>query len=173
MNMITTLEIVERNMPSILMHSKWKSLDVDYHPPHVQRIWTEWNDVRIMLHCFPETCNAENALYHPHPWPSAMRVLEGEYIMEVGHEVFNDIPHTPTPETIATTVMKAGSAYEMTNPKAWHKVIPQKETYTLMVTGPLYEKDDMSLGIEKPTKELGRLDTFTFERILKKFKEFY
>ena len=64
----------------------WNSLDVDYHPPRVERIWCQYGDYRIYLH-FIHACKPGEALYHSHPWPSVMHVIEGTYEMGIG---FND-----------------------------------------------------------------------------------
>lgn len=46
---------------------RWNTLDIDYHPPRVERLWTCWeNDYRVYLHRL-HPCEPEQALYHPHP----------------------------------------------------------------------------------------------------------
>ena len=52
----------------------WKTLDVDYHPPRVERVWMSFDDKRISLHVI-HPCETNDALVHPHPWESAMYVL--------------------------------------------------------------------------------------------------
>ena len=71
------------------------------------------------------------ALFHPHPWPSAMRILCGEYEMAVGYGKGESTP------PIAALMIAAGDfRYEMTDADAWHYVRPLKEpTMSLMVTG--------------------------------------
>lgn len=172
MSMLKKLALVERNMVDILINSNWKTLDIDYHPPYVQRVYTEWDGLRVMLHRFPTACGMGDALYHPHPWVSAMKVLEGEYIQNIGHEEY-DGNYNPYPVTDTTIVMKSGSSYEMMNPKTWHRVIPQEETYTLMITGGLFSSDKMSKGNKKSDKKLEPLDINTKNKILSKFMKFY
>lgn len=56
----------------------FKSLDVDYYPPRVERIWTQLGEYRLAFH-YLHPCDKDQALYHPHPWPSAIHQLDGEY----------------------------------------------------------------------------------------------
>ena len=61
----------------------WKTLDVNYEPPQVHRMWVQHGDYRVNLHrIFP----CKMPIYHPHPWPSVILVLDGEYEMGVGTE---------------------------------------------------------------------------------------
>ena len=70
-----------------------------------------------------------DALFHPHPWPSAMRVLEGEYEMAVGFGA-----GAATPPVAALMVTKGDFRYEMTHPDSWHYVRPLAgPTLSLMV----------------------------------------
>ena len=82
--MLDVLIEVEQALPQLLQdESGWQSVLVDYHPPTVERLWTTWQGFRVYLHRI-HPCEREQALFHPHPWPSAMRVLEGDYEMAVG-----------------------------------------------------------------------------------------
>ncbi len=82
--MLDVLFHVEKALPQLLQdESAWNSVLVDYHPPTVERLWTAWQGYRVYLHRI-HPCEHEQALFHPHPWPSAMRVLDGEYEMAVG-----------------------------------------------------------------------------------------
>ena len=129
--MLDKLIEVEGLLPELLKNEgQWNGLFIDYHPPWVERLWLPWDDYRISLHhIYP--CPKERALFHPHPWPSAMRIVRGSYEMAVGYGSGSDIP--PTAVLIIAT---EGSAYEMTHPDAWHYVRPISEpVYTVMVTG--------------------------------------
>lgn len=82
--MLDVLAQLEQDLPEMLKdESIWRSLYVDYHPPTVERLWTPWREYRAFLHRI-HPCDRQQALFHPHPWPSAMRVLEGAYEMAVG-----------------------------------------------------------------------------------------
>ena len=125
------LKEVEAELPALLRDEPaWKSVFIDYHPPTVERLWLPWRDYRVCLHrIYP--CAPGEALFHPHPWPSVMRILSGEYEMAVGYGKGED------PPAIAALMIAAGDfRYEMTDPDAWHYVRPLREpTMSLMITG--------------------------------------
>lgn len=108
----------------------WNSLDVDYEPPRVERLWRPFEDqYRIYLHRI-HPC--EKALMHPHPWPSVIKVYSGKYEMGLNY-------HGPD-ETLATFILTVGSVYVMDDPKGWHYVKPlEKPSLSLMITGKPYE----------------------------------
>jgi len=83
--MIEDLKHIEQTVLMDLLRnpSIWNTLDVNYHHPRVERLWTQIVDARLMLHVI-HPCKPEEALYHPHPWPSAMHVLSGKYEMGLG-----------------------------------------------------------------------------------------
>ena len=83
--MLDVLEAVEQKLPELLRdEAGWNSLFIDYHPPTVERLWRTWGEYRVSLHRI-HPCERGTALFHPHPWPSAMRILSGEYEMAVGY----------------------------------------------------------------------------------------
>ncbi len=112
----------------------WQSLDVDYEPPRVERLWRPYeSDHRLYLHRI-HPC--EQALFHPHPWPSAILLLSGRYEMGIGYGAGN----TPPP-IAATTILAPGTMYEMLDPDGWHYVRPLGgPSLSLMVTGPRWER---------------------------------
>lgn len=113
----------------------WKSLNITYEKPYVERLWLSYGKNRIYLHRIYK-CKREEALLHPHPWPSAVLLLEGEYEMGIGYG------EGVTPPEISTTIIAtAGTRYEMTNPNGWHYVRPLSDTtLSLMVTGPPWNR---------------------------------
>ncbi len=128
--MLELLFEAERALPRLLAEPGWQSLHVDYHPPRVDRVWRAWGTHRIYLHRI-HPCAPGEALFHPHPWPSAMRIYAGRYEMGIGHGA-GDV----APPIAARVIAGPGTAYEMTDPDAWHYVRPLDEpTWTLMVTG--------------------------------------
>jgi hypothetical protein len=134
--MLDVLYAVERELPALLEHDGgWQGLFIDYHPPAVERLWRPWGAYRVSLHrIFP--CPEGMALFHPHPWPSAMRVLDGRYEMAVGFG-----PGLTPPPVAARLLMGGDFAYEMTHPDAWHYVRPlDAPTFSLMVTGPPWSR---------------------------------
>ncbi|MEK7138284.1 MAG: hypothetical protein AAB787_02120 [Patescibacteria group bacterium] len=133
MDMFWFLAGVEEQLPELLEDERgWTGVDVDYHPPRVERLWRQLGDIRVYLHRI-HYCDPGEALFHPHPWPSAMKVLKGQYKMAVGYGG-GDTP----PPVAARLLLGPGSEYEMTNQDAWHYVRPTEEggtVLTLMVTG--------------------------------------
>jgi hypothetical protein len=134
--MLDVLNRIEKEiLPQLLTDaSPWKSLYVDYHPPFVQRLWTsvdvDGKPYRVYLHRILP-CELKDALFHTHPWPSAMRILSGRYTMIAGHGEGN-----ATPPVSMTLSLPAGASYEMVHPDSWHAVCPEGEAaYSLMVTG--------------------------------------
>ena len=114
----------------------WKTLMVDYHPPIVERLWTQVGNYRISLH-FIHACEAKDALFHPHPWPSAMHVIHGSYEMGLGYG-----PGEEVPEIFCTILVpNGGMYYDMTNINGWHYVRPIKTVCsTVMLTGEPWER---------------------------------
>lgn len=116
----------------------WNSLKVDYNHPHVDRLWRQFGENRIMIHRI-HPCEAEQALLHPHPWPSAVTILpqvnDATYETGVG---YGD-PTGDVPPLAAKFHLKAGGSYEMTDPNGWHYVRPvERHIYTIMVIGKPY-----------------------------------
>lgn len=148
--MIDVLNHVEENLIDILniKAPEFKTMYIDYHKPFVSRIWFQYEEYRVFLHKI-EPCNeSKEALYHPHKWESAMRILRGEYEMGVGHSETNEIPKTD-----CKLFLRAGSSYEMTEKDGWHYVCPKQDVYTLMVTGKL---NDRKMPVE-PSKKFRKL----------------
>ncbi len=162
--MLDVLYAVEKELPALVQdEGAWNSLYVDYHPPIVERLWRGWREYRINLHRM-HPCAPGKALFHPHPWPSAMRVLAGEYEMAVGYG-----PGDAPPPVAVLMIASAGFCYEMTVPDAWHYVRPIGEvTMSLMVTGKPWER--WSPRSEKP---LQPLSTAQREAIFRFFRERY
>jgi hypothetical protein len=134
--MLDVLREVESELPVLLRdEASWKSVFIDYHPPTVERLWLPWRDYRVCLHrIYP--CAPGEALFHPHPWPSVMRILSGEYEMAVGYG------KGESPPPIAALMIAAGDfRYEMTDTDAWHYVRPLRvPTMSLMITGKPWDR---------------------------------
>jgi hypothetical protein len=162
--MLDVLEQVERALPGLLADGKsWTGLFIDYHPPTVERLWRRWGDYRISLHRI-HPCAAGEALFHPHPWPSAMRILSGEYEMAVGHGKGEEEP------PIAARLIASGQfCYEMTDPDAWHYVRPiGGPSWSLMVTGKPWGRP-----APRADKPLRPLTSEQREEILEFFRQHY
>ncbi len=134
--MLNVLHEIERALPELLAAREgWESLDIDYHPPRVERVFRLVGETRVYLHLI-HPCAPEEALFHPHPWPSAMRVLRGRYEMGVGYGAGE------APPPIAVRLVASGDMeYEMTDRDAWHYVRPiDAPALTVMVTGQPWQR---------------------------------
>lgn len=164
--MLEVLSRVEETLHHLLKHrDRWKNLYVNYHPPFVERLWLPFEDgeYRIYLHRI-HPCGPGQALFHPHPWPSAMRVLKGEYEMAVGYGAGSIVP-----PVAAKLILGPGSVYEMTDPDSWHYVRPLKEpTLSLMVTGKPWDRTAPGSGTAAAELPLEFRD-----RLFSDFDDFY
>ena len=97
----------------------WNSLNIDYHPPKVERLWSQFGSMRLMIHRIHPTKEPVEALFHPHPWPSAVHILSGHYEMGIGYGLGPE-----PPPVAAKTLLTTGSSYEMTEKNGWHYVAP-------------------------------------------------
>jgi hypothetical protein len=162
--MLSKLYDIEHTLPSLLPDTAgWHSLLINYHPPVVRRLWRDHGPCRVYLHDI-FACTAEEALFHPHPWPSAMRVVEGTYEMVVGYGA-GDV----APPAAATLVLGPGTCYEMIEPDGWHSVRPlDTSTLSLMVTGAPWER-----LAPKSDKPLAPLESAAVQDLLHRFARHY
>lgn len=162
--MLSVLNEVEKNILNLLDSSDiWKTLDITYSAPRVERLSTQYNEYRISLHCI-HPCSREEVLFHPHPWPSAMRILFGQYEMAIGYS-----ESQTEPPAIATIILSEGSSYEMAHPHGWHYVMPlNKPAYTLMISGPPWNR-----STPKNAEPLNPLSDKRKLEMLGLFKEYY
>lgn len=121
----------------------WKTVDVTYEDPHVERVWTQWGDLRVNLHRIHPCAKA---LFHPHPWPSAMLICSGVYMMGVGAtvaggpKIVQSGPVVVEPREAVRVKLVAGSQYEMLDPYGWHWVQPlDLPVMSVMLTGKPWE----------------------------------
>lgn len=128
--MLSHLFEAERDLPLLLEdEGSWNDVFIDYHAPFVERLWRPYGEHRLYLHRI-HPCHETQALLHPHPWPSAMR-LHGTYKMLVGYGS-GDAP----PPIACSLIMPAGTAYEMIDPDGWHAVCPvDRPALSVMLTG--------------------------------------
>ncbi len=144
-SMLPILEQAEKELPALLMVPEdWRSLHINDEKPYVQRLWMPYGEGRLMLH-FILPCKPREALFHPHPWPSAMRIVWGEYETAYGHGP----PDGPRPAMGEKKILRAGDCYEMVNPEAWHYVRPiDVPVVSVMVTGKPWDTTRARKGFE-------------------------
>jgi len=160
--LLTALHEIESKLPALLTTpAVWSTLDVNYEPPHVERLWLQYDEeYRVYLHRI-HPCT--EALYHPHPWPSAIHIISGVYEMGVGYGVGNSEPPTAT-----TLVLREGAEYEMIDRDGWHNVRPLSTVYSVMVTGKPWNRWSPS-----PTMKLGPLTPQVRNDLLAEFRFFF
>lgn len=167
--MLKLLNQYIRLLPNLLESaSNWNSLYIDYETPHVYRLWRQMDeDHRLMLH---KIMPCEKPYVHTHPWPSAIKILEGAYEMGLGAHgcgtwTCDGICDT---YTAATMILTSGVQYEMIEPYAWHYVKPLNQTpsYSIMVIGKPWAHPH-GKSDKKPANPL---DAETCEALLYKFK---
>lgn len=143
--MLETLRtILADELPDLLDRPElWGDMHIIYHPPRVERLWLQRGDQRLFLHrIYP--CKPDQALWHPHPWPSAVRLLTGRYEHAIaGTASFKDESGFARPTAaLSRMVLAAGSEYEMVNPATWHVVRPlDAPSLSVMLVGPPYRQD--------------------------------
>jgi hypothetical protein len=167
--MLNLLHEAEKELPALLVDDGWQSLKVDYHPPFVDRLWRDWRGCRLTLHRI-HPCAPGDALFHPHPWPSAMRIHQGTYEMGVGWGRGQETP--PLAARIVASVTANGSMeYEMTDPDAWHYVRPiGGPAMTVMLSGPPWPRWSPRPESNRP---LGPLAPEERAELLEYFRQLY
>lgn len=66
---IDILKSLESTIRELTLNTDiWSSLDIDYYPPRVERLFTDYDGYRIYLHYIHPT--NEPCLFHKHRWPS-------------------------------------------------------------------------------------------------------
>ena len=162
--------IIDKELFDILNrdNSEFSSLDIDYHPPHVERIQTTYGEYRLSFHII-HPCESSEALYHPHAWPSAVHVILGKYEMGISHSLdLNADEETLRKNELCKVVVSNGMYYEMLNPHGFHYVRPVTEpVYSIMLIGP---KWDTGAPAKKATKELKPIDDWRIDEMKKSFK---
>lgn len=164
--LIEKLQQIERTRLYDLLcdASIWKSLNIDYHPPHVERIWCQVGNYRLYLH-FIQACNKGEALFHPHPWPSAIHVISGEYEMGMGFGA-----GVEPPEVFATILSQGSMYYEMPHIDGWHYVRPTTgPCASVMLVGEPWDREQVG----KDYDELLPLHNDRIHIMLEWFKEMY
>jgi hypothetical protein len=173
MIMLDVLSEAEQQLPQLVKSlDGWRSLFVNYHAPFVERLWRPFGtEHRLFLHCI-HRCSVKEALLHPHPWPSAIRVLEGLYGSLIGAG-----SGTETPPVVYQTVVQASPQtayrYAMLHPDGWHAVIPLTGyVYSVMVTGKPWNRPIPSVT-QEAVGSLRELSPERAEELLAVFREFY
>lgn len=156
------MAIMELNAGHIDQPENFDSLIINRRKPFTYRaFWYPQNQslkgLRVCLHKF-DPCEESDAFLHPHPWPSAMAVLEGHYRMKVGASVDKG----SQPIIVSDILLGPGSAYSMPDPMGWHSVQPMETCYSIMVNGKPWGDEAHSAA---PTTKGKDLDKMTPEQL--------
>lgn len=136
--MYDILRQVEEVLPKLLLLKDWNSTHITYEPPEVRRLWRQCGKYRIFLHEIHPVSEETEVLYHPHRWKSIIKILKlegGKYQMAVGFG-----PGLAPPPLAMKLELAEGSIYEMPHIDGWHGVKPTGLSYSLMITGELWER---------------------------------
>lgn len=158
------LDQAVRDVPTLLDTPGWKSKFVDYDKPHVMRIYRDdWvPGIRLCLHII-QKCSMDEALFHPHDWPSAMHIVQGMYRQELAYGAGAEIP------TVTTGLMElgGGSRYVMRTMDEWHRVAPlTDDVMTIMLMGKPWHR----AWVPKPTGVLRDLTPTEIESMKSRFR---
>jgi hypothetical protein len=128
-------------LPADEVARAFSSLDVNYQPPYVDRLYVPWsNGGRLMLHRTHQ-CKPRQAMMHNHEWPSVMEIVEGAYDMVV-HQAKSWVDVALGKEALdgwaaLVTHLPTGSSYSMPNRNTFHAICPTTPTtLSIMLTGP-------------------------------------
>lgn len=171
-DLISVLRRIETNDLFEMMledPDKWESLDVDYLPPRVERLWTTFGPYRVSLHRIHPCGPGEEPFYHPHKWPAAFHVLAGTYEMPYGFGA-----GVKPPVRSGTMFFAPGSYYSMLDSDMWHavKVHPGATCLTVMLSGPPWERE-MPAVPDKPLRPLSRETKEEMLHLFRSFGGFY
>jgi len=126
---IETLQKLEYKILQAIKKENWKSVDINYHDPRVERVWTtikhEDRNIRVHLHVIHLAKDSKNCLYHKHRWPAVMKQIKGSYEMgitysesEISSEEAHQLPN------LVRFILNEGSYYEMNHTDCLHYVRP-------------------------------------------------
>lgn len=165
------MEFEEHVIPGLLQTpDAWSTLDVDYHPPRVERLFHDREGYRIYLHVIHATI--KECLFHKHNWPAAIKQVHGEYEMGITYseqEVTSRDAHALP--VLAKFIIAEGSYYEMTQTDALHYVRPISPfSLSIMLTKEKYPEH--VIRTEAVREKLEPLSDLRRLEILAEFKKY-
>lgn len=154
--------------------STFTGLIIKDRQPHTTRLSFLLGSERICLHIFEPAKNSE-CFPHPHSWPCEVTILKGVY----AHSLLNiadlktDYSHVFSNLNsgglyLYKHVLTRGGSYEMMFPNMWHKVVPLKKCYTIMINGPQFDKYSKHCTFTKG-EEVVEISKAVMEGISRKF----
>lgn len=158
----TLLSEVELELPERIRSGDFRSMHVTYAKPYVERLFFQRGEHRVFLHRI-EGCLPEEALWHSHPWPSVIKVLDTEggiYRHTVGAK-----DHVSSVQTSVAS-FAAPIVYTMLEPEGFHSVCTDKASWSVMITGPRWSPPEAS-------KFQSPLSSERVQELLSRWQEFY
>lgn len=152
MGLIEVLRRIETEfLPKALKNlDGWEGLLIDYEEPNVYRLRRDFEDYRVYLH---RILHCDKAYFHPHPWPCAVRIIQGVYRMEMGYGTpdLNKVP-----DVSSVLYLEENCLYEMTDPNLWHSVKPTgfDQSISVMVTGKPWKTGKQPKAVNHNSKPL-------------------
>ena len=151
----------------------WKTLDITYEKPKVQRVWRSldglqdglFDGYRLSLHRI-HPCEERESYMHPHTWTAAMRMMAGRYEMVTGYGEGLE------PVVLGKFILAPGSYYSMEHPNFFHSVRPldDRTADSVMISG---RPNGRPMPIEKPAHGLGPLTSNEKIEIMESALRFY
>jgi len=147
----------------------WESLNIDYHPPRVERVWMPFNDMRVSLHVIHPSGKYDTQI-HSYPWELASYVLPigGKYEQGIGYRGFDKLGLEN--KIVCTQELGGDMYYEILDPNALHYVRPYVlPVFMVTITGPkIWGNNGVILD-----KKLEPLSEERKKEILQTFKHYF
>lgn len=153
---------VESELPERIAKGDFRSMHVTYAKPYVERLFYSRGEHRVFLHRI-DSCTPEEALWHLHPWPSLIKVLDTEgglYRHSIGDRTSVFALQTGTASVLRPIT------YTMLEPKAFHSVSTDNASWSVMITGPRWSPPE-------PSKHQAVIAQTRVRELLKRWGEFY
>lgn len=155
--MQSKLERLELQLARLLDTKGWIDTYVyGYRESVVFRIERPWEDCMVRLNYFqpdPTDRPPNYETLHPHRWRGAFRIVEGGYDMDLAY-LYDEKDDAPT--KISTLFFGAGASYSMEDPRLWHAVRKDIDTYTICLCGPEFPNRDLIHIAERRVTKYGR-----------------
>jgi hypothetical protein len=143
----------------------WGSLVINKRKPYTQRLFRLDGAIRTCLHMF-EPCKEEESFGHTHSWPARFMCLQGSYFMRSAFYYYHS---SDVLIKTNSSLLTAGSWYEMSDPALYHKIVPLEPSFTIMQNGMPYRNPHESC-VTTRGKELLQLDEASTHALLESFQ---
>jgi len=137
----------------------WSSMLSDHSYPHIERLWTRFDDMIAVVHRILPIPKKETPLLHWHRRPMGFLLKDGAYWEDQGFAP----PGGPPPCNLNRRLCLPGERRAMVRSDAWHLVRPKRHSVmSVCVFGPVYP----GVPALETTRDFSRLSPERFERLL-------